>query len=402
MPTFLYAAINNQGEISNGELETIDTKAVKDYLNRQELTAISIKPKKNSSNKFSNIFSSSISQQDKIMLTKHLSTMIRSGLNLKEGIETILNDAKKNSLKKILTDAKFNLEKGQQLSTTFKKYPNSFSNIFITLIESGEASGTLEKSLEYLGIQEKKDYKLRQKVKGAMIYPAVLIFASILVIILMMVFVVPKLAKSFQQNNIKLPWTTQFIMNLSDFITANFFIIISLLFIIPITLFYFRKKEKFQQISSEIILKMPVISDLYIKIILARFIRTLGTLLASGISILKSLNISAGTLGYNRYQKSIKDISKDVSRGVSMSNALKKRKDLFPYMLINMVSVGEKTGNLELTLSELAIFYEEEVDNNIKNFVSLMEPLILGVMGIIVAVIAFSIIMPIYQLVGSI
>ena len=402
MSTFIYTAVNDQGEISNGELETSDTKTVVDHLKRQGLTAVSVKPKKDLSNSFANLFSSGITQQEKIMLTKHLSTMVKSGLSLKEGIETILNDTKNKTLKRILTKAKFNLENGQPLSVTFRKYPKYFSNVFVTLIESGESSGNLEKSLDYLGIQIKKDYKLRQKVKGAMIYPLVLIAASISVIIIMMVFVVPKLSESFLRSNLKLPWTTQIIINLSDLITKNIFFIIGFIFLSIISLIYFKNNKKFQSGLSKIFLKTPIISQLYIKIILARFVRTLGTLLASGISILKSLDISAGTLGYNVYQKSIAQISKEVSQGVSLSNTLKKRKDIFPYMLINMVSVGEKTGNLDLTLEELAVFYEEEVDDSIKNMVSLIEPLLLLIMGVIVATIAFSIIMPIYQLVGSV
>jgi type IV pilus assembly protein PilC len=402
MPTFIYTAINNQGEIKSGELETQDIKTVIEHLKRGDLTAISVKSKKNLTKDFANIFSSNIAQQEKIMLTKHLSTMIKSGLSLKEGIETILNDAKSKMFKEVLTEAKFNLEKGQPLSATFKKYPKSFSDVFIALIEAGESSGNLEKSLNYLGNQIKKDYKLTQKIKGAMIYPLVLIVASISVIMIMMVFVVPKLSESFLKNKLELPWTTKFIINASNFITHNIYLIIGFALLAAISLAYFRNNKNFQSALSKIILKIPILSELYIKIIIARFIRTLGTLLASGISILKSLDMSAGALGYNAYQKSINQISEEVSQGVSLSNALKKRKDIFPDMLINMVSVGEKTGNIDLTLEELAIFYEEEVDNSVKNMVSLVEPMLLLVMGLIVAVIAFSIIMPIYQLVGSV
>ena len=402
MSTFVYTAINDQGEITSGELETVDIKAVTDYISRQGLTSISVKPKKDLNNHFTNLFSSGISQQEKIILTKHLSTMIKSGLSLKEGIETILNDTKKKAFKKVLTEAKFDLEKGQPLSVTFKKYPNFFSNIFVALIKAGESSGTLEKSLDYLGIQLKKDYKLKQKIKGAMAYPFVLIAASIAVIFIMMVFVVPKLTKVFAQSDLELPWTTQLIIKISDFISGNIYLIICFFIATSLSLLYFRKKKKVQNIISEIIFKIPFVSELYIKIILVRFIRTFGILLSSGINILKALDISAETVGYNKYHKAIKELGKEISHGVSISNSMRKRRDLFPYMLINMVSVGEKTGNLDSILNELATFYEEEVDNSIKNLVSLIEPLLLLVMGLIVAAIAFSVIMPIYQLVGSI
>lgn len=402
MPTFIYTAINDQGEIINGELETIDIKAVTDYISRQNLTSISVKPKKDLNNRFTNLFSSGISQQEKIILTKYLSTMIRSGLSLKEGIETILNDTDKKTFKKVLTEAKFDLEKGQPLSVTFERYPNFFSNIFIALIKAGELSGTLEKSLDHLGIQLKKDYKMKQKIKGAMAYPLVLIAASVTVIFIMMAFVVPKLTKVFTQSNLELPWTTQLVIKISSLISENIYLIICFSIAAGLSFLYFRKKKKFQNIVSEIILKIPFVSELYVKIILARFIRTLGTLLSSGINILKALDISAETVGYNRYHKAIKELGKETGRGVSMGNSMKKRQDLFPYMLINMVSVGEKTGNLDTILNELAIFYEDEVDNSMKNIVSLIEPLLLLIMGLIVATIAFSVITPIYQLVGSV
>ena len=235
-----------------------------------------------------------------------------------------------------------------------------------------------------------------------MAYPLVLIAASVAVIFIMMVFVIPKLTKVFAQSNLELPWTTQLVIKMSSFISGNTYLIICFFIIIGLSFLHFRKKKKFQNIVSEIFFKIPFVSELYIKIILARFIRTLGTLLSSGINILKALDISAETVGYNKYHKAIKELGKETSRGVSISNSMKKRQDLFPYMLINMVSVGEKTGNLDTILNELAIFYEEEVDNSIKNLVSLIEPLLLLTMGLIVAAIAFSVITPIYQLVGSI
>lgn len=402
MPTFTYTAINNQGEIKKGEMSTIDIKTVIKHLQKQELVAISVKISKNNPSKLKNAFSSRISQPEKIMLTKHLATMIRSGLNLKEGVEIILNDSKNKSFRKILIETKTSLEKGQPFSTTFKKHPKLFSNIFVALIEAGESSGNLEKSLNYLGIQLKKDYKLKQKVRGAMVYPLILIAASISVIMIMMVFVVPQLSESFQRSSVELPWTTKLVLGISHFLTQNIYLVVGFIFFTIFGFIYFRNNKKFQNITSSIILKTPIFSELYVKIILARFIRTLGVLLSSGISILESLEISSGTLGENVYQKSISKISSEISQGVSLSNTLRKREKIFPSMLINMVSVGEKTGNLDLTLEELAIFYEEEVDNSIKNIVSLIEPALLLIMGLVVAGIAFSVIMPIYQLVGSV
>lgn len=401
MSTFVYSATNDKGEISSGELEMSGVMAVIDYLNHQDLTVISVKQKSGLGNKFNISLFEGLSVTEKIMLTKHLSTIIKAGLTLREGIETILNDAKKKTLKKILTEAKLNLEKGQPLSVTFKKYPRIFSNIFIALVETGEASGTLEKSLNYLGEQLKKEYSLKQKIKSAMIYPLILLLASFAVITILMVFVVPRLTKAFMQNNLELPLSTKLIISASSFIAGNLLYLVILLALIIISFLILRKNSGVQNAISEVIIKIPVVSDLYEKIILARFTRTLSTLLSSGINILKAIDISSEVLGHNRYQKTIKDIKAQITQGVSMGNALKKNGNVFPYLIISMVNVGEKTGKLDSILEELAVFYEEEIDNSLKNLVSLLEPALLLFMGVIVAAIAFSVIMPIYQMVGS-
>lgn len=402
MPTFTYTAANNQGEVISGELETPDKKAVSDYLDRQELTIISIRNKKISVENFDFDIFSSVSAQDRIMLVNHLMTIIKAGLSLKEGIEIILHDAKKRTLKKILTEAKFDLEKGQSLSVAFKKYPDVFSSVFIAFLEAGEASGTLDRSLGYLSVSLAKEYKLMQKVRSALVYPMVLIFASIAIVAILMVFVVPKLIKVFSQSKNELPWITKSIVSISNFLVGNIYLICGILFVGGIFIFYFRSHVFFQKMVSGVILKVPLVSGLYQKIILARFARILGTLLASGVTILKSLDISSAAIGKNRYFDVINNLKAEVARGISLGNAFKHQGEVFPYMLSSMVSVGEKTGKTDSILIELADFYEDEVDNNLKNVVSLIEPLLLLVMGVVVAAIAFAIILPIYQLVGSV
>ncbi len=402
MPTFVYTAANNDGKIISGEMETTGKEIALSSLNRQELTIISINQKNESGSAMQSLTFSGLSAVDKLMLTKHLSIIIKAGLSIKEGIETLLNDARNKMLKKILTEAKFNLEKGQPLSTTFKAYPQYFSKVFIALLETGEISGTLERSLDYLGLQLDKEYKLKQKVKNAMIYPMILIFASVGVITIMMVLVIPKLTKIFFQNNLKLPWSTKLIMDISDFLTKNI-VVLFIASIASIMIFLsIRNKRSFQFAISKIIFKIPIAGELYKKIILARFTRTLGVLLASGISILKALDISSEVLGYNKYRNEFQKMEEEVSGGASMGAALRRRNDEFPYLLVNMVTIGEKTGKLDQVLSELATFYEDEVDSGLKSIISLVEPLLILVMGLVVGGIAFSVIIPIYQIVGTV
>lgn len=402
MPTFAYTAANNRGEILSGELETADVKAVIDYLNRQELMIVSVKPKKEFGGSLNAEIFFGLDAPDKIMLVKHLATIIKSGLSLKEGVEIILNDTSVKSLKKILTDAKFNLEKGLPLSVTFKKYPKIFSPVFVAFIEAGEASGTLDKSLEYLGSQLAKEYEMNQKVRGAMVYPAVLMLASAAVIVVLMVFVVPKLVKVFSQSSLNLPWTTKLVISVSNALTANLYLMAAVLIAVVYVFLRFRSSAVFRKGISEAILAIPLVSDLYRKIIFARFTRVLGTLLASGVGIIRALDISATAIGPGRYQEVIKNLKPEISKGVSLGNALRRQKESFPHLVASMINVGEKTGKLDSILIDLAGFYEEEVNNKLKDLVSLVEPLLLLIMGLVVATIAFAVITPIYQLIGAV
>ncbi len=402
MSTFTYTAANNQGEILRGEMETMDRRTVIDYLGRQELLIVSIKEKSEWADKFESSLFFDLSMPDKIMITKYLSGIIKAGLSLKEGVDIILSDTKIKPLKKILTEAKLDLEKGQPLSATFKKYPAVFSPVFIAFVRAGELSGTLEKSLEYLGITLSKDYDLSRKIKGALTYPLILVLASIAVIAVLMMFVVPKLIKVFAASNAELPWLTKLIIAASGALVAHANFVALVLVACVLAFLNFRKRESVQRLISDIFLAIPVVRDLYKKIILARFTRVFGTLLASGVSILETVDISADAIGYNRYGGVIRGMKSEIGRGVSFSNALKSRSDYFPHMLSSMVNVGEKTGRLDSILIDMAGFYEEEVDNELKSVVSLIEPVLLLVMGLVVAGIAFAIIMPIYQLIGTV
>lgn len=401
MPIFHFTAANNRGEITKGELEVADKKAVIDYLVSQGLMAISVKNKESSAEKLRISLFSGLNMQDKILLTKHLARIIKAGMTFKEGVDILLNDTENAALKKILTEVKFNLEKGQSLSHTLKKYPQYFSTVFIAVVEAGEVSGTLEKSLEQLGVQLAKEYELSRKIKGAAIYPAVLISASMAVVGILIIFVVPVLKKIFFKSGAAVPWSTKTIIFISDAVSQNLYLIGAIFAAAIVSLLYFKNSLYFRGKISGIVLKLPMFSRLYKKIILARFSRTMGTLLASGINILQAVEVSSEAVGVNIYQKTIKKLKEEVSKGISLGNALRQT-GLFPYIVVSMVNVGEKTGRLDAVLLELADFYEEEVDNDLKNLLVLLEPAILLVMGLVVGGIVFLVITSMYQSIGSI
>lgn len=400
-----FLASTKDGKIRDGNYEASNKEQVIDYILKQDLTPISIKESKKSIMQKSAGISlfSKISATDKILMTRNLSSMIAAGMDLLEAIEILHDDAEKPVLKKIFSIAKFNLEKGQTLSSVFEKFPKQFSPVFINSIKSGEESGTLEQSLKYLSVQLKKEHDLVKKVTSALAYPALLLVASLSIVTILIVFVLPRITKVFAQSGIELPLPTRILMNISDFILGNWLLILITIGAVIIFVRMFKMTQKGQVIMYNITSRIPLAGSLSQKVILSRFARSLASLLKSGTPIIKALKVSADATGNPYYRRELYTMAeKEISKGVSFGGSLKHREEMFPKMFISLISIGERTGTMENVLDSLADFYEEEVDSALKTLVSALEPTLLIVMGIIVGAIAISIILPIYSLVGGI
>lgn len=406
MPIFIYKALTKEGRETQGEIQADNKELAIDYLKRDQLLPLYLEKKGEGSGKISvflswGIFQGGVSALDRMFLTRHLAAILKSGINLREALEVLEEDTQKTILKKILNDAKKNLEKGQPLSTTFSAYQKHFSPVFVGLIKAGEASGTLEDALEGLGEQLQRDYELKKKVQSAMIYPAILMTASALIIILLLTFVMPRLTKALLQTKVKLPAITRFLLGLSGVFSANPMITLVIFAGLIISLVLIFRHPKGRQFFLAILEKLPISRDLIKKLALSRFTRTFRNLLKSGMPALESLNITAKTVGNLSFENAILSAAEDVRKGSPLSQAIKKRSYLFPPLVTSIIGVGERTGTLERSLKTISDYYEEEVDRLLKNLVSLLEPLMLIVMGIIIAGIALSILLPIYQLVSS-
>lgn len=402
---FDFLASTKDGKIRDGNYEASNKEQVIEYILKQDLTPISIKEGKKSIMQKSGGISlfSKVSASDKILLTRNLSSMIAAGMDILEAIEILYDDAEKPILKKIFSIAKFNLEKGQTLSSVFEKFPKQFSSVFINAIKSGEESGTLEQSLKYLSIQLKKENDLIKKVKSALAYPALLLMASLSIVTVLIVFVLPRITKVFAQSGIELPLPTRILMNISDFVLGNWLWILITLGIVVVFIRLFKMTQKGQVIMYNITSRIPLVGSLSQKVILSRLARSLASLLKSGTPIIKALKVAADATGNSYYRRELYVMAeKEISKGVSVGGSLKHREEMFPKMFISLISIGEKTGTMETVLDSLADFYEEEVDSSLKTLVSALEPTLLIVMGIIVGAIAISIILPIYSLVGGI
>lgn len=403
MATYIYQAYNKENKIVNGEYEAFSHEEVASYLEKHNLTPVSIKAINNSKEGVLSIelFGGSITSVDILFLVRNLATTTKAGLSIVESIDILIKDTKKKSVKKILLGVLAMIKNGQSLSSSFGVYKKSFPPIFMGMIKAGESSGSLDKNLKELSNSLSKEYTLRNKVKSALAYPTILLVSAIVVVGLMLMFVLPKLTASFLSNGVKIPLMTRIFMSISHALTWNIWLDAIVVAFLVFFFTSFRKTTIGQKFFSFILSHTPVAKELVKKVAIVRFTRTFGNLLGSGMSVIDALNISSESINNNNYNKAITNIIEDIKRGETLSSAISKYPKLFPSLLISLVVVGEKTGSLEEILMNFSDFYEEEVDNQLKELTSFLEPVLLLIMGLMIGAIAVSIILPIYQLVGN-
>ena len=400
MPFFEYQAADKEGKINNGEMEGVDRKAVIAYLKDQKLLVVSVKEKNPKS--LGKVFGGKISAVDKINLTENLSIMLRAGVNMPEALEVIGRDSKNPYFKQVLSDIRFGLENGKPLSEGLSNFSKDFNNVYVSLVKSGEATGKLEEVLKELANQLKKDYNLTSKIKGAFAYPIVLVVGLVGVMILLMTFVLPRLVTIFEGSNLKLPIATRVVFAISRAFSYQPILTLGIFVVLTILIVLLSRQKRVRESLNQMIFHVPVISNLLKQVELTRFARTLGNLQKSGIPILKGLEITADAMSLKSFKQVTLEAKVDISKGVSLTNAFRKKENLFPQMIVSVMQVGEKTGNLDILLLNLADFYEEQVDNTLRNLSSLIEPVLLVIVGLAIGGMAISIILPIYQLMGSI
>ena len=403
---FIYRALNKDGHQQEGEVQAESRGMAIEYLQREKLTPLFIEKigyveKKKFSLLNLLLLGGGIDASDRIFLTRHLSAILKSGISLSEALEILGEDTQKPIFKKILSAAKMNLERGQPLSSTLESYSQYFSPVFIGLVKAGEVSGTLEGTLEGLGDQLRRDYEMKKRVQSAMIYPAILLSASLLIVVLLLTFIMPRLTKALLQAKVSLPWITRFLIGLSQIFSSNPILTLFIFILLSVSFLFLIKSKFGKKIIIRALEKMPISGNLIKKLALVRFSRTFRNLLASGLSAFESLDITAKTIGIQSYETALLNIREEIKKGATISSSFKERREFFPQLVISIIAVGEKTGTLEKSLVTIADYYDEEADRILKNIVSLIEPALLVVMGIVIASIALSILLPIYQLVSS-
>lgn len=343
-----------------------------------------------------------VSLQEKMLFARHLSVMIGAGLSLNRALEVLGNQTENVYFKKIIAKLNGRIYKGESFADALKMYPKIFGDLFINMVKVGEVSGNLEGILKTLAYQMEKDYELRSKVKGAFIYPAVIIVAMVLIGVIMMIFVVPKLTSIFEELKIDLPITTQFVILVSNFLANH-----TIIFIISLIIFGYLalKAVKTRAVKEKldlIFLNMPIFSNIVIKINTARMARALSSLLTSGVAITQSLEIVSRALTNKYFSTSLIVGARDVKKGKNLSEILVGYEKIYPPLVIQMIAVGEETGTVDEILAKLADFYEEEVYTITKNLATIIEPILMIFIGAAVGFFAVSMLQPMYSIVESI
>lgn len=348
---------------------------------------------------FSGLMMGKAKDKDIVIFTRQFATMIDAGLPLVQALEILSKQTENKALAKVIGEVKVDVEGGSTFADALKKHPRMFSELYANMVAAGEAGGILDTILNRLAQYIEKAMKLKKKVKGAMIYPSVIISVAILVIAVIMVFVVPTFAKMFATLGGVLPLPTRIIVTMSNFLAGiGGLIVLASIIGIVVFIVQFKKTEKGKTIIDAIMLKFPIIGVLILKVAIAKFTRTLGTLVSSGVPILDSLEITAKTAGNKIIEKAVYEVRKGVSEGKTLAEPLEKAK-VFPPMVTQMISVGESTGAVDNMLNKIADFYDDEVDNSVANLTSMLEPLIMVFLGGTVGFIVVAMYLPIFKLI---
>jgi len=401
---FHYTASQPNGRMVDGSMEAEAASEVLARLASQGLKPISIKSLGNVESKgLRSIFAQEITMEDKVFITKYLALMLKVGTDLFRAIDILVADFDKQSVKLLLIEIKDSLAKGQPLYSTFAQYPKYFSPVFINMIKAGEASGNLDKVFEDLSVSLEKQESLRKKIKGALIYPTILISLALVIMFVLVSFAIPRIAEIFTSTSLKPPLFSRLVFTIGLFAGRNSY------WIIPGTISsiigawaFFRRTELGRKYLDRILNRTMVINQVIFRIAIQRFASTLASLLRAGMPIINSLEITAEAVGFPELRAALLRISREgITKGLTIGEAFQREK-FFPRVVVNLISVSEKAGHIDQVLDTLAEFYEVEIEASIKTLLALIEPILLVFIGLIVGVIALSIIVPIYQLVGQV
>ncbi len=397
MPLFKWQGKNRQGEVIRGEMEAANAAVAVLNLRKQQIVPIQVKAEKEKASRFSFKLSHRVTQKEVAVFTRQLATMIDSGLPLVQSLEILANQQENQAFKDTLLAVKGDVEGGATFSDALRKHPKAFDDLYTNLVTAGEIGGTLDIILSRLSQYMEKSIALKKRVKGAMVYPSAILGVSVLVVIVLLVFVIPVFEQMFKGFGAALPAPTQFIIALSNFMKANIFYMIAGVIGAVFLLRRYYRTEQGRMVIDRTLLKLPIFGDLLLKIATARFTRTLGTLVSSGVPILDGLLITAKASGNRVVEEAIMKTRVSISEGKTIAEPL-EQSEVFSGMVVQMIGVGESTGSLDAMLNKIADFYDEEVDATVAALTSLLEPLMMVVLGVLIGGMMVCMYLPIFKM----
>jgi type IV pilus assembly protein PilC len=399
MPLFEYTARNpTNGQIQKGQVDLASKEEVTAFLRKQRMMMVSVReaPKPI---KFS--FGNSIKTRDIVIFTRQFATMINAGLPLVQSLDILAKQTENAALKEVVRQVVFDVEAGNTLADAFRKHPKAFTDLYVNMIAAGEAGGILDTILLRLATFMEKNDALVRKVKGAMVYPVVIMSVAVIAITVLLIFVIPTFQSMFASVNLVLPLPTRIVIGASNFLTSFWWAIVGVIALAVFAVKRYYATSSGRKTLDTLLINSPVLGDVIRKSAVSRFTRTLGTLVSSGVAILDGLEITAKTAGNRVIHDAVMESRASIAGGDTIAGPLERSK-VFPPMVVSMIAVGEQTGGLDEMLSKIADFYDEEVDVAVSALLSLMEPMMIVILGVVVGGMVIAMYLPIFDMMNAV
>ncbi len=397
MPIYIWKGKNSYGEKRKGEVEAPDQSSALAQLKRLRITDAVVKEKPKDVFENISLFKPKVTDKDIVVFTRQLSTMIDAGLPLVQGLEILGKQQDNSTLKRILQQTKSDVESGSTFADSMRKHPKAFDNLFCNMIEAGETGGILDTILGRLAAFMEKSMALKKKIKGAMTYPSICLAISILILVIILVFVVPVFDAMFKDFGSQLPAPTQIVVDMSNFFKSNFLYIFIAIFIMIMAVKKIYSTKQGEIYIDRMLLRAPVVGTLLRRVAVAKFTRTLGTMLQSGVPILEALQVVAKTAGNKVIEMAVFRIADAISEGRPIAEPLEET-GVFPNMVTQMINVGESVGALDQMLEKIADFYDEEVDQAVENLTAMIEPFMMVFLGGMIGGLVVAMYLPIFKM----
>lgn len=404
MSTFAYVGRNRQGAVKKGELTAKTRDEAVDQLRKQQVVVTSLEEKSGKGGKFKLSLGSGLSDKDLVVFTRQFGTMINAGLPLIQCLDILSTQSENKVLRETVGDVKNSVEAGSTFSDALKRHPKVFDDLYVNMIHAGEVGGLLDTILTRLAKHIEKAMKLKGQIKSAMVYPSAIVGVAVIIISVLMVWVIPVFAQMFLEmsgGKVGLPGPTQIVINVSNFFQSYWYMMFGAMVGAVIAIKRYYATVNGRVVIDRLLLKVPIVGDLIRKASVAKFTRTLGTLITSGVPLLEGLSICAKTSGNKVIEEALMNARVSISGGKTISEPLAKC-NVFPKMVTHMIAVGESTGALDAMLGKIADFYEDEVDQAVETLTSLLEPIMMVVLGTIIGFIVVAMYLPIFTMASAI